>query len=527
VILGEIFERNAALFSDQTAIYFNNQEVTHATLLARAYQLGNVLLSLGLRRQDRVAILAQNCVETLELIAATGLTGITSVGLNYRLSAREQVHILQDSAPSAWIFEAQYAERVQEVCASLATLPILICIGTPTHTLTNTYQDYAQLVSQAASTRPTLIAREQDTIFLVYTSGTTGQPKGVMHSQRTQLEQTKNCSNIFAASPQDCALLVMPFYHLGAISIYLSYAWAGGAVAVHRAFDASQVLTALAQLPITAAHLAPIMIQTLLDAPIEQLNQPNRLHTVIYSSAPMPVPLLKRAIQQFGQIFMQVYGMTESMLGTCLYKHQHMLEGKPHDIKRLASAGQPYFGCHVVLRKDDGSPCSTREVGEITILSDATMQGYWNNSIATHQTLRDGWCYTGDMGYFDENNFLFLVDRKKDMIISGGENVYSREVEEALLTHAAVFETAVVGVPDEKWGESVIAFVVCRGARPTPLELVDHCRTQIASYKKPKYVAFIEALPRVASTNKVDKKALRAQALCCFATSKISKDNSD
>ena len=186
MILGEIFERNAALFGDQTAIYFNDHAVTHATLLARAYQLGNALLSLGLRRQDRVAILAQNCIETLELIAAAGLTGLTCVGLNYRLSTREQVHILQDSVPSVWLFEAQYAERVQEICASLTTLPALLCIGTPTPTLTNAYKDYGQLVSQAASTRPALIAREQDTIFLVYTSGTTGQPKGVMHSQRGQ-----------------------------------------------------------------------------------------------------------------------------------------------------------------------------------------------------------------------------------------------------------------------------------------------------------------------------------------------------
>ena len=527
MILGEIFERNAALFGDQVAIHFNDDTITHAKLLTRAYRLGNALLSFGLRRQDRIAILAQNCVETLELIVAAGLTGLTCVGLNYRLSAREQVHILQDSAPSVLLYEAQYAERIQEICANLTTLPVLICIGTPPKTSSRDHKDYELLSDQAAATRPALVAQEQDTIFLVYTSGTTGQPKGVMHSQRTQLEQTKSCSNLFAANPQDCALLVMPFYHLGAVSIYLSYAWAGAAVAVHRAFDANNVLTALTQRPITAAHLAPIMIQTLLDAPKELLNQPNRLHTVIYSSAPMPVPLLKRAIQQFGQIFMQVYGMTESMLGTCLYKHQHTLEGTPREIKRLASAGQPYFGCQIVLRKEDGSPCGTNEVGEITILSDATMQGYWNNSIATHQTLRDGWCYTGDMGYFDENNFLFLVDRKKDMIISGGENIYSREVEEALLTHAAVFETAVVGVPDEKWGESVMAFVVCRGARPTPLELVEHCRSQIASYKKPKYLTFIDALPRVASTNKVDKKTLRTQALCCFATTKVSGSDQD
>ena len=182
-------------------------------------------------------------------------------------------------------------------------------------------------------------------------------------------------------------------------------------------------------------------------------------------------------------------------------------------ITRLASAGQPYFGCQIVLRKEDGSPCSTNEVGEITILSDATMQGYWNNSVATHQALRDGWCYTGDLGYFDAQHFLFLVDRKKDMIISGGENIYSREVEEALLTHPSVFEVAVVGAPDKTWGEAVVAFIVCRGQRPEAQELIEHCRQQIASYKKPKSILFIEALPRIASTNKVDKKNLRARML--------------
>jgi acyl-CoA synthetase (AMP-forming)/AMP-acid ligase II len=180
-----------------------------------------------------------------------------------------------------------------------------------------------------------------------------------------------------------------------------------------------------------------------------------------------------------------------------------------------------------MLRHEDGTACARNEVGEITISSEATMQGYWNNSIATHLTLRDGWCYTGDMGYFDDQNFLFLVDRKKDMIISGGENIYSREVEEALLTHPLVFEAAVVGMPDEKWGESVMAFVVCRGEQPSADELIEHCRRHIASYKKPKLLSFIPTLPRIPSTNKVDKKALRAQAACCSAASNPSKRNTD
>jgi acyl-CoA synthetase (AMP-forming)/AMP-acid ligase II len=506
VILGDIFERNAAHYGQSPAIHFEDRIVTHAGLLDRGSRLGNALQALGLRRSDRVLMLAQNCVEYLELICAASLTGLTSVGLNYRLSASEQSYIVKDSLPAAWIFEAQYAERVAEVCQGLASVPHLICIGTAQ---LSGVHDYETLLRQADCARPELRAQERDTVFLVYTSGTTGHPKGVMHSQLGQIEQAKICSNAFAANPHDRALLVMPFYHLGAVNIFLAYAWAGAAVVLHRAFDANDTYASLARHRVTAALLAPVMIQMMLDAPEAARRNAECLHTIFYSSAPMPVPLLKRAMALFGPIFVQVYGMTESMLGTYMYKHQHKLEGAAHEVKRLASAGQPYFGCEIMLRRPDGSACATGEVGEVTILSPATMQGYWNNTIATLATIRDGWCYTGDMGYFDEERFLFLVDRKKDMIISGGENIYSREVEEALLTHPAVFEAAVIGVPDPKWGETVMAFVVCRGQRPGAEDLIAHCRSEIASYKKPSAIEFIDALPRVPSTNKVDKKKLR------------------
>ncbi len=506
MILGEVFERNAALFGQAPAIYVEDRIVTHAQLFDRACRLGNALHSLGVRKRDRVLMLAQNCPEFLELIGAAGLTGITSVGLNYRLSASEQLHIVQDCSPSVWIFEAQYAERVVEVCSSLATKPQLICIG-PTGA--PGVHDYESLMHQSNATRPALRASEQDTVFLIYTSGTTGHPKGVMHSQVGQIEQSKICSNAFATNPIDRVLLVMPFYHVGAINVYLAYAWSGAAVVLHRAFDPNEVYASFARHHVTAALLAPVMIRAMLDCSEAVSSAQNCLHSIFYSSAPMPVPLLKRAMSQFGPIFVQVYGMTENVLGTFMYKHQHKLEGAPHEVKRLASAGQPYYGCEIVLRHPDGRGCNQGEVGEVTIHSPALMQGYWNNSIATLDAIYDGWYSTGDMGYFDEDKFLFLVDRKKDMIISGGENIYSREVEEALLTHPAVFETAVIGIPDEKWGEAVIAFVVCRGQKPDAAELITHCRNQIASYKKPRAIEFIDDLPRVPSTNKVDKKKLR------------------
>jgi acyl-CoA synthetase (AMP-forming)/AMP-acid ligase II len=506
MVLGEVFERNAALWGPSPAIYYEDRVITHAQLLSRAYRLGNALQRLGLRKQERVLILAQNCPEFLELNCACSVTGLISVGMNYRLSAKEQLHIINDCAPAVWIFEAQYAERVAAICREISHVPHLICIG---GTPVEDSHDYDMLLQQSSDRKPALQPAEHDTVFLIYTSGTTGQPKGVMHSQSGQIEQSKICSNACASTPADRVLLVMPFYHVGALNIYLAYAWAGAAVVLHRAFDADAIYASFEQHQVTAALLAPVMIQMMLDASERVRNKPAHLHSIFYSSAPMPVPLLKRAITQFGSIFVQVYGMTENVLGTFMYKHQHKLQGAPHEVKRLASAGQPYFGCRITLRHPDGSLCEPGEVGEVAIDSPAIMQGYWNNTVATLNALREGWYYTGDMGYFDTESFLFLVDRKKDMIISGGENIYSREVEEALLTHPAVFETAVIGVPDEKWGESVMAFVVCRNGQPGADELIEHCRTQIASYKKPNAIKFLESLPRVPSTNKVDKKKLR------------------
>jgi acyl-CoA synthetase (AMP-forming)/AMP-acid ligase II len=221
--------------------------------------------------------------------------------------------------------------------------------------------------------------------------------------------------------------------------------------------------------------------------------------------------LSMRARAVMGPIFMQIYGMTEAGLGTTLLKHQHILDGTPQQRARLASAGQAYLGTDLKILADDGRECQTGEVGEVCLRSVSTMQAYWRKPEVTAQTLRDGYLHTGDMGYLDEESFLFIVDRKKDMIISGGENIYSREVEEALLLHEAVAEVAVVGAPDPKWGESVVAAVVFKpGCSATQEALTEHCRAHIAGYKRPKHYQFLAAMPRVPSTNKIDKRALRA-----------------
>ncbi len=235
------------------------------------------------------------------------------------------------------------------------------------------------------------------------------------------------------------------------------------------------------------------------------------LRVVHYASAPMAVPLLRRAIAAFGSVFLQVYGMTECITVAVLKPHQHVLDGHADQEQRLASAGQPCFGVELATRRADGSDCAVDELGEIAVRGDCLMSGYWSRSAQTLTALRDGWFRTGDIGCLDADGYLFIVDRLKDMIISGGENIYSREVEDALMSHPAVWDAAVTGTPDPVWGESVKAWIVLRdGAAVQPDALIEHCRTRIASYKKPRHVTFTPELPRLFN-GKVDKKALRAR----------------
>jgi acyl-CoA synthetase (AMP-forming)/AMP-acid ligase II len=234
------------------------------------------------------------------------------------------------------------------------------------------------------------------------------------------------------------------------------------------------------------------------------------LRKIFYSAAPMPSVLLKRAIERFGPIFTQFYGATESGApATTLHRHQHHLEGPEAAVRRLTSAGQAMNGCEIRIVDDAGADCGPQEPGEILVRSDALMLGYWSNPEATAETFADGWLRTGDIGVFDEEAFVFIVDRKKDMIVSGGENIYSREVEEALLSHEDIAEAAVVGRPDPRWGEAVVAFIVCRPeAQLTADAIEEHFRKLIAAYKRPKDVRFVDELPKLPN-GKIEKTKLR------------------
>lgn len=507
MILGDVIERNSLCFGDHPALLFESRSISHRVFHGRVVRLINALAELGCNKQDRIAVLSRNCPEYLEVYGAAALGGFVGLGLNYRLSEAEQVGILADAQPSVFVFEAEYADRAAALRKHLPPGTHFVCFeGEMQGALA-----YETLLQEADGERPRFRASEDDTFLLIYTSGTTGVPKGVMLGNEGQLEQARTQAQSHAAGQTDRMLIVMPFYHIGGPTELLTYLTVGATIVLHRTFDASAILHSIEALRVTSAHLAPTMISMMLEEQEKTASDLSSLHTVCYASAPMSVALSLRARKVFGAVFMQIYGMTEAGLGTTLLKHQHIPDGSEKERKRLASAGQAYLGTDLRIIRDDGHECDPSEIGEVCLRSKSVMQGYWRKSEATAAALQSGYLHTGDMGYLDEDAYLFIVDRKKDMIISGGENIYSREVEEALLMHAAVAEVAVIGAPDEKWGESVAAIVVLRpGAAVTSEALIDHCRMLIAGYKRPKILKFVDVMPRVPSTNKIDKRALRA-----------------
>jgi acyl-CoA synthetase (AMP-forming)/AMP-acid ligase II len=502
---GDLIKRGRALYGTQAALLFEGRQFTFAEQAARMFRLANALLRNGLKKQERVAVLARNCSEYIEIFGACEIAGFVAINLNVRLSDAELATICRDSQPSAMICSKDFLAQARALAAQLSCIRIRIAIGSEdADTLS-----YEHLVSESSADEPAATAGPGDIAYLMYTSGTTGGPKGVMISHAAMVEATRMLSHEGGTSPTDKALIVMPLFHLGGKIEQMNFNLMGAEVVLKAAFDTEDILDTIEKERVTAAHFAPAMIQRLLDVLEAKPYDVSTLRCVHYASAPMPGPLLRRAIDRMGPVFVQVYGMTECLIGTILKSHQH-LRSSPEGERRLRSAGQPLLGNEVKIVREDGTACDTGEIGEILFRSPTIMSGYWNKPELTAEVVRDGWIHTQDLGFVDGSNFVYVVDRKKDMIISGGENIYSWEVEEALRAHPDVADVAVIAVPDEVWGESVKACVQMRPGRSvSEAELIDYARSKIASYKKPRSIDFVQSLPRLFN-GKIDKKALRA-----------------
>jgi acyl-CoA synthetase (AMP-forming)/AMP-acid ligase II len=402
------------------------------------------------------------------------------------------------------ISEAAYRDTVAAMKPLLTSVEHFVCIGGDC----DFAGDYHALRDSGDPAGAPFRPRPEDVAFLIYTSGTTGRPKGVMLTQGGQVAAAEILGSDMRNCAADRLLIMMPLFHIGAKIIQLAQHWRAGTVVVQKGFDPEAVLAAIASHRITVTHMAPTMVQSLLASPSIEGADTSSLRMIVYAAAPMPVPVLKHGLKVLGPVFQQQFGQTEGV-GTTLLAHQHRPDGTDRDREILTSVGQasPRVGVRIV--DDRGIDLPAGEVGEILLTSPGVMKGYWNNTAATLETLRDGWVHTGDVGRLDHEGYLYLVDRKKDMIISGGENIYSREVEEAVITHAAVSEVAVIGVADAKWGEAVMAVVVTRpGLTTTAADIIEHCRSLIASYKKPSHVTFVDEIVKLPS-GKIDKVRLR------------------
>jgi len=503
----DLVERNERYHADQDFLIFGERRLSFRQYARRARKLASALVQGGLRHQDRVAILAMNCPEYLEVYGVAEVSGLIVSPVNFRLAAPEVAYIVRDAAPRVLFFESQYAEMIAGLRGQLGGVERYICIG---DAVPEWAEAYEEVLADGDEAGPAMSPAPDDLLCIMYTSGTTGRPKGAMIPHRAFVALSEAWAHELAADVGDRVLLAMPLFHIGARSQGGAVTARGGAIVLHRAFEPEAILGTIAEHRITQVHLAPTMMQAVLNVPDHHKHDTSSLKTINYAAAPMPVTVLRQALARFGPILINGYGQTEGS-GTVLAKHYHRPDGDERDKRRLSSIGQPQPATLLRIVDANDVEVPVGVIGEICLKSAQNMIGYWNNSVASIETLRGGWLHTGDMGYRDEDGFVYLADRKKDVIISGGENIYSREVEEALMAHEAVVDAAVIGVPDSYWGEAVKAVVVLKpGKRVEASDLIAHCKRVIASYKCPKDVQFVDQLPRLPS-GKISKVTLREQ----------------
>jgi fatty-acyl-CoA synthase len=489
-------------FAQRVAIQVNEQLISYHELQQQISRYAQALAGLGLARGDRVGLLSSNRVEVIYVNYALSMLGCCLVPMHPKGSLRDHAYVVRDAGLKALVFDAcSYAERADEL--HQAGVSQLIALGRAPNCPDLTL--HAQEQTPASLAPPRIASDEM--CRLSYSGGTTGEPKAIIGTYRSLLTKTMIMLVEWEWPVEVRQLICAPLSHAGGAMV-LPTLLRGGSLVVLPGFDVPEVLSAIEKYRITCMLMVPTMITTLLDHRDLDKHDLHSLKTVFYGAAPMSPSRLREAIQRLGSIFFQFYGQTESpMTVAVMRKHEH----DPDDLQRLASCGRPVPWVRVALLNDAGEPVAPGEVGEICVRGPLVMQGYWNKPEQTTDALKHDWLHTGDMAVCDADGFLRIVDRKKDMIISGGFNVFAREVEAVICEHPGVAACAVFGVPDPHWGEAVAAAVVLRsGADVTASELVALVKELKGSVQAPKIVEFLDQIP-LTSLGKPDKKALRAR----------------
>lgn len=503
--IANVVRRGASSHPAHTALRYRDLALSYDDLNTCSNRVARGLLALGVQSDERVAVLDKNCPEQFEILFGVSKVRAVFVPVNWRLAPREIALVLNDARASVLFAGPEYVSIIEEIRDELKWLKHVIVLESE-----GQHTSYAAWMAKQSAEEPKVETGPDDVALQLYTSGTTGAPKGVMLTNRNLFTLLNQTGQHWQLNADARSIVCMPLFHIGGVGWALACLRHGGAVVLMQTFDAAEVLRLIEDERGTHINLVPAMIRTMVDSPEASKHDYSSLRFVLYGTAPISKPLLIAAIAAFNCPFVQVYGLTETTSAiTQLDAADHQVGGPREAL--LSSAGRPYPWVETkIVDPLTLETCPPGRTGELWVRSAQNMKGYWMNEEATAATVDElGWLRTGDCGHFDDDGYLFLTDRVKDMIVSGGENVYPKEAENLLNEHPLVTEASVIGVPHPTWGETVKAVVVLnQGAQITEQELINWLRARLAHYKCPTSVEFVNELPRNAA-GKVLKRVLR------------------
>lgn len=502
-----IIYRNGLLYPDREAFVYGPQRITFTEYNTRVNSLIHALHEMDVKKGDVLGILSWNCLEYADVYGAAMKGGFIASPFNPRLQASELDYLINYSEANTLFVGPELVDILESLRPRLPKVKHFVSFeGSAPKMIT-----HHDLLVTHSREEPDIQVEEDDPMAILYTSGTTGVPHGALYTHRCAIDDARTRAIGMALGAGDRNILVMPFFHIGGVDSMRVHLYVGATNIIMNNSDPAAILQTIQDEKATDIQIVPTHLVAMLALPDLKKYDVSSLKRIYYVGSPMPVELLKRGLKTWGPIFCQGYGLTESGPNTCLlHREQHkVVDGPVEEQKILASAGQPLIDVHIRIVDENGNDAGPGEVGEIIIHSKHLMVEYWRKPDDTQETIVNGWLHTRDMGTYDEKGYIYIVDRKEDMIVSGGENIYPREVEEVLYKHPAIQETTVIGIPDPYWIERVHALVVLKkGASLTADELIAFCKKNLAGYKAPKSVEFVDSLPKN-PTGKILKRELR------------------